>query len=104
MVRFVGTEKLMLLGVLLFGATSLTVSVAQPVPMEVALQQSAVSAKADSVEQSIAAILLRCDKCDASVKKEIIDAKKEAAGLKQSLRELREITDGKFVATTKACK
>jgi hypothetical protein len=80
------------------------VAVGQPVPAEVAFKQTAVSAKADSVEQSVAAILLRCDKCDSTVKNEINAAKKEIAGLKQLLKELSDITDAKFVAIVKACK
>ena len=104
MPKFVSTKKLMLLGVLLFGVTSSTVAVSQPVPPEVSLKAMAASGKAESVEHSIEAISLRCDKCDAAVKNEIASAKKEAAGLKKALDELREITASKFVAIGKACK
>ncbi len=100
----VSTRKMTMFGVLLFGVLSSTASVGQPIPVDVTTKQNVVSAKADSVEQYIAAISLRCDKCDASVKGEISGAKKEVAGLKQLLKELREITDAKFVAIVKACK
>jgi hypothetical protein len=104
MPKFVSTKKLMLLGVLLFGVTSSTVAVSQPVPPEVSFKSMAASGKAESVEHSIEAISLRCDKCDAAVKNEIAAAKKEAAGLKKALDELRETTASKFVAIGKACK
>jgi hypothetical protein len=100
----VSTRKMALFGVLLFGVALSTASVAQPIPMDVMNKQNVASAKADSVEQSIAAISLRCDKCDAAIKGEISDAKKEIAGLKQLLKELRDITDAKFVAIVKTCK
>ena len=104
MPKFVSSEKLMLLGVLLLGVTTSTVAVGQPIPPEVSLKAMAASGKAESVEHSIDAILLRCDKCDAAVKNEIAAAKKEAVGLQKALDDLREITNSKFVAIGKACK
>jgi hypothetical protein len=104
MPKFVSTKKLMLLGVLLFGVTSSTVAVSQPVPPEVSLKAMAASGKADSVDRFLDAILLKCDKCDPAVKNEIAAAKREAAGLKKALDELRETTASKFVAIGKACK
>jgi hypothetical protein len=98
----VPTKSVILFGLLLFGST--TAAVAQGAPMEVSLKHSEVSAKAESVDHSIDAISLRCDKCDALVKKEINGAKQEAAGLKRLLEQLREITNAKFVAVAKACK
>jgi hypothetical protein len=104
MPKFVSSDKLMLLGVLLLGVTTSTVAVGQPVPPEVSIKAMAASGKAESVEHSIDAISLRCDKCDAAVKNEIASAKKEAVGLKKALDDLREITNSKFVAMGKACK
>ena len=102
--KFVGSEKLMLLGVLLFGVTTSTVAVGQPVPMDVVMKANAASSKADGVGVMISTILLRCDKCDAAVKKDIASAQQEVAGLKKALDELREITTSKFVAMGKACR
>jgi hypothetical protein len=104
MPKFVSSEKLMLLGVLLLGVTTSTVAVGQPIPPEVSFKSNAASAKAESVEHSIDAILLRCDKCDAAVKNEIAAAKREAVGLQKAIDDLREITNSKFVAIGKACK
>jgi hypothetical protein len=103
MPKFVSTKNLMLLGVLLFGVTLSTVAVSQPIPPEVSLKATAAYGKAESVDHSIDAISLRCDKCDALVKKEIAAAKKEVAGLKKALDDLSEITNSKFVAIGKAC-
>jgi hypothetical protein len=102
--KFVGSENLMLLGVLLFGVTTSSVAVGQPVPMDVVMKANAAGAKANSVEVMISVIELKCDKCDATVKKEIATAKQEVAGLKKALDELRDITTNKFVAIGKACK
>jgi hypothetical protein len=77
---------------------------AQGVPTEVSFKANEVYGKAESVDHSIDAISLRCDKCDALVKKEITGAKQEAAGLKRLLDQLRDITNAKFVAVAKACK
>ena len=104
MPKFVSSEKLMLLGVLLLGVTTSTIAVGQPIPPEVALKSMAASGKAESVEHSIDAILLRCDKCDAAVKNEIAAAKKEAVGLQKVIDDLREITNSKFVVIAKGCK
>jgi biopolymer transport protein ExbD len=100
--QMVPTISVILLGLLLFAST--TAAVAQGAPMEVSLKHSEVSAKAESVDHSIDAISLRCDKCDGLVKKEINGAKQEAAGLKRLLDQLRDITNAKFVAVAKACK
>ncbi len=79
MPKFVSSEKLMLLGVPLLGVTTSTVAVGQPVLPEVSLKAIAASAKAESVERWLEAILLKCDKCDAAVKNEIAAAKKRSS-------------------------
>jgi hypothetical protein len=102
--KFVGSEKLMLLGALLSGVATPTVAVGQPVPMEVVMKANAAAAKADGVGVWISTIALKCDKCDATVKSEIASAKQEVTDLKKALDELRDITTSKFVAIEKACK
>ena len=86
MPKFVSSEKLMLLGVLLLGVTTSTVAVGQPIPPEVSLKAMAASGKAESVEHSIDAILLRCDKCDAAVKNEICGGEERSSWFAKSPR------------------
>jgi hypothetical protein len=104
MMKLVSTEKSTFFGALVLGIAWSTLALAQPIPEEVASKQNAVGIKADSVEQSIQAILLRCDKCDPAVKNEINSAKKDFAGLKQLINDLRRAVDVHFAAVLKACK
>jgi hypothetical protein len=99
--QMVPTKSVILLGLLLFASTA--ASVAQPIPSEVGDKSNQVSAKAESVDHSIDAVSLRCEKCDGSVKKEISDAKKEVAALMKLIDQLRAVTNAKFVEIAKTC-
>ncbi len=96
MPKFISTEKLILLGFLLFGITSPTVAVSQS-SSEVSSKTFSALEKATYVGESINNISSKCDKCDGSVKNAIDGAKRDVSSLKQTLNDLKDVIG-------KACK
>jgi hypothetical protein len=101
MIGFSGNAKYVLLGVALLGLAAPTNAFSQQMPDEIKLARNAVNIIMHDVDNYVATLVLKCDKCDSSSKS---GSQKAVVALRRAIADLEKITNEKYIGLVKASK
>jgi hypothetical protein len=101
MIGFSGNAKYVLLGVALLGLATPTSASSQQMPDEIKLARNAVNIIMHDVDNYVATLVSKCDKCDSSSKS---GSQKAVVTLRRAIADLEKITNEKYIGLAKASK